>query len=122
MKYIPLSQGFFAKCDDDMFDFLMQYKWHYNEGYAKTWYKGERIRMHRLILNAAPGMNVDHIDHDKLNNQKSNLRLCTTTQNNQNGVRRKDNTSGYKGVSLEKSTGHWRPLVYAGGKAHYIGQ
>lgn len=50
------------------------------------------------------------------------LRVCTTTQNNQNGTLRKDNTSGYKGVSRDKSTGHFRPLVYAGGMAHYAGQ
>lgn len=91
-------------------------------GYAKTWHQGKRIRLHRLILNAPSGVKVDHRDHDKLNNQKSNLRVRTTNQNNQNGALRKDNTSGYKGVSLEKSTGRWRPLVYADGETHYVGQ
>jgi HNH endonuclease len=78
--------------------------------------------MHRLNMNAPNGVDIDHRDHDGLNNQKLNLRLCTQTQNNQNLNVRKDNTFGYKGVSLEPSTGHWRPLIYANGKAHTCGQ
>lgn len=122
MKYIPLSMGKFAKVDDEEYQRLIQYRWHYNNGYAKTWHKGKRVRMHRLIMNAPAGVNVDHRDHDKLNNQKFNLRLCTLIENNRNGVLRKDNTSGYKGVSIDPSTGYWRPSVYLNGKALYFGQ
>ena len=122
MKRIPLSQNRFALVDDEDYLRLIQYKWHYNSGYAKTWHKGRRIRVHRLIMNAKPGQKVDHRNHDKLNNQKSNLRVCTITQNNQNTIKRKDNTSGYKGVSVDKTTGHFRPLIYAKGKPHYCGQ
>ena len=82
--------------------------------------------MHRLIMNAPKGIDVDHRDikdpDNRINNQKSNLRLCTLTQNNQNGKIRKNNTSGYKGVGLERSTGHWRPVIYANGKGYYCGQ
>jgi HNH endonuclease len=122
MKKIQLSQGKYALIDDKDFELVSQYKWHYNNGYAKTWHKGKRIRMHRLIMNAPDGVEVDHRDLNKLNNQKANLRFCTTTQNNQNGKIRKNNTSGYKGVMLEKSTGHWRPGIYANGKCYYCGQ
>jgi HNH endonuclease/AP2 domain len=122
MKLIPLSKGKFAKCDDENYELVSHHRWYENEGYAITYQKGKRIRMHRLIMNAPDGVDVDHRDHDKLNNQKSNLRLCTLTQNNQNGKLRKDNTSGYKGVSLDRSTGHWRALMYANGQAHYSGQ
>jgi len=121
MKLIELSQGRFAKIDDEDWEKVSQFKWHYNNGYAKTWSKGKRIRMHRLIMSAPDGVNVDHIDHDTLNNQRLNLRLCTVTQNNQNLNMRKDNTSGYKGVTLDKSTGHWKPLLYVDGEPFSFG-
>src|SRR5215211_1823206 len=98
--------------DEEDLALVSQYKWYINEGYAVTYHKGKRIKMHRLIMNAAPGQAIDHRDTNKKNNQKSNLRFCTTTQNNRNGVLRKDNTTGYKGVSLEPSTGHYRPNIY----------
>jgi hypothetical protein len=122
MKKIPLSQSKFALVDDGDYSRLIQYKWHYNNGYAKTWYKGRRIRMHRMIMNAPDGVNVDHRGGNKLNNQKSNLRLCNTTQNNRNGILRKDNSTGYQGVTVEPSTGHFRPNIYKGGMALSFGQ
>lgn len=121
MKLIPLSKGKFAKVDDEDYLRLIKHKWYENDGYAITYQKGKRIRMHRLIMNAPDGINVDHRDTDKLNNQKSNLRLCTTTQNNRNGTLRKDNTTGYKGVSIEPSTGYFRPNVYKDGVALSFG-
>lgn len=89
---------------------------------AKTWFKGRRIRMHRLIMNAPDGVDVDHRDHDRLNNQKFNLWLCTLTENNQNGKLRRDNSTGYKGVTVEPTTGHYRPNIYQDGKAVSFGQ
>ncbi|MBE3141457.1 MAG: HNH endonuclease [Thermoplasmata archaeon] len=64
--------------------------------------KGETtiIYIHRLIMNAPHGIDVDHIDMDKLNNQRGNLRLCTRSQNMMNSGKRANNVSGYKGVSL----------------------
>jgi hypothetical protein len=57
-----------------------------------------------------------------LDNRRSNLRICSLKENNRNITLRKDNTSGYKGVSLDKTTGHWKPLVYVDGKAKTCGQ
>jgi hypothetical protein len=121
MKLIELTQGKFAQIDDEDFEKVSQYKWYYNSGYALTYSKGKRIRMHRLVMNAPDGVDVDHRDTNKLNNQKPNLRLCTTTQNNRNGILRKDNTTGYKGVSIEPSTGYFRPNVYKDGVALSFG-
>jgi hypothetical protein len=103
-------------------ELVSQYSWYENKGYAVTYSKGKRIKMHRLIMKAAPGQAVDHKDTDKLNNQKSNLRFCTTTQNNRNGVLRKDNPTGYIGVTVDPSTGHFRPNIYKDGKAVSFGQ
>lgn len=122
MKLIPLSQNKYAQVDDSDFELVSRYSWYCNEGYAITYHQGERLRMHRLIKNTPKGKKVDHKDHDKLNNQRSNLRICTTQQNNRNIRMRKDNTSGFKGVFLDKSTGHWRPVVYVDGKPQSSGQ
>jgi hypothetical protein len=121
VKLIPVSRNKFAQIDNDDFELISKYRWYENEVYAVTYHKGKRIKMHRLIMKAKPGQPVNHKDNNKLNYQKYNLRFCTTAQNNRNGVLRKDNTSGYKGVSLEPSTGHWRPNIYKDGVAISFG-
>jgi len=108
MKTIQLTQNQVTQVDDDMFEFLVQWKWtaHYHPS-NKSFYvvrnltllgKQKMIMMHRVIMDTPEGMEVDHIDHDTLNNQKSNLRICTPSQNCANRGKRTDNTSGYKGI------------------------
>ena len=72
--------------------------------------------MHREIMKAPPHLLVDHIDGDGLNNQKSNLRLVTPTQNQQNQTTaRRDNKSGVKGVSWDKFRNRWRVSITVNG-------
>lgn len=111
MKEIRLSkQGknkgrYVALVDDEDYDYLMQWDWHVdiqkNTVYAarnkKTEGKIVNTLMHREIVNVANDMEVDHLDHNGLNNQKNNLRICTHKQNMQN-----KNSSGYKGVRIKK--------------------
>lgn len=112
MKYIPLFQAsefprtiiHLTLVDDEDYDELMKYRWCLssksyvicNNYYAQ----GKRIPliMHRHILQPSPELFVDHINHDKLNNRRSNLRVCTGSQNMMNKVKRADNTTGFKGV------------------------
>jgi hypothetical protein len=121
MKQIQLTRNQVALIDDEDYVLISQYNWYYNDGYAKAYHKGKRLRMHRIILNAKK-QQVDHRNRNRLDNRKCNLRLCTLKENNRNINMRKDNTSGYKGVSLDKTTGHWKPLVYVDGKAKTCGQ
>lgn len=67
------------------------------------------------------GMDTDHIDGDGLNNQRSNLRVCTHAENTRNVKMHKDNTSGFKGVCLHKATGKWRVEIMTNGKKVNIG-
>ena len=97
MKKIPLRNNrkkivAYAKVDDEDFERVMQYNsWAQlvkpYTTYAKTWIhnskngKDESLFMHRLIMNPPKGMDVHHIDHDGLNNRKSNLVVCTRREN-----------------------------------------
>lgn len=107
MKEIKLSQGFVTQVDDEDYDYLNQWKWYAKNG-GVTYYAARKLHykpymlMHRVILNTPPNLQVDHIDHNGLNNQKSNLRNCTQSQNNMNSRTFKKKASKYRGVSCPK--------------------
>jgi len=67
------------------------------------------------------GMLVQHIDHNPFNNNPSNLRECTRSQNTQSNKLRKNNTSGHKGVVLTRNKRNWYVIIKLNGKAHYFG-
>lgn len=128
MKNIKLTQGKFAIVDDDIFDYLNQWKWNAYE--SKGTYYARRtdctnkiytnISMHRLIIEAKKGTIVDHKDGNGLNNTKDNLRICTNRQNAIN--RRGWGTSKYLGVSFEKESNKWRARINTGTKKINIGR
>jgi hypothetical protein len=98
MKLIPLSQGYFAEIDDDDFEKINAHNWwvHIMRNkyfYAEARINGKVISMHRFIMNCPKNKQIDHIDHDGLNNQKSNLRICTSRQNQQNKYGRQKSSS-----------------------------
>lgn len=66
------------------------------------------------------GREVDHRDRDRLNNRRSNTRLVTHRENSQNVPLLRNNTSGYRGVSLS-SSGRWRAYIYSSGKQYHLG-
>jgi hypothetical protein len=79
--------------------------------------------LHRLILDAKKGEYVDHINGDLLDNRKSNLRLCSNSQNIRNQNKHKDNTSGYKGVSYNKrlKTNPWSAQIKYNRHSYHLG-
>lgn len=115
MKKIPLTHGKFAIVDDEDFEYINQWKWHTKEGkntfYAiRTEGSGEnkkRFRMHRVVMNAPDGIEVDHRDRNGVNNRKENLRLATHQQNGMNKGMQSNNKSGQTGVHKVKRTGKW---------------
>jgi len=109
MKILYTQCGKEIKIDDEDFDYLSKRKWYYTVGAARMWinkndsYTGPTL-MHRVIMNCNERIIfVDHINGDRLDNRKSNLRICSRIENNRNGKIRKNNTCGYKGVSPVKS-------------------
>lgn len=103
MQKLKLSTGEFTLLDDCDFDRFKTYKCFPatpRKGkyrYAQIRYEGRTQYLHRLVLNAPKGLLVDHIDHDTLNNQRSNLRLVSNHGNQMNAINR-FNSSGFPNV------------------------
>ena len=119
MKLIKLTQGKDTLIDNDLFEELNKFKWHYcigkGYGYAvrtdRTSGIAVKVSMHRFIMDCPFDMLVDHIDHNTLNNQRYNLRICTKTENVQNMIVRTNKVSDYKGVDLMKPSNKWRARI-----------
>lgn len=78
--------------------------------------------MHHVVMNSGLGEMIDHIDGNRLNNQKSNLRFCTNTENCRNQkVQTRPKTSKFKGVNLIKATGRWRATLKFNKKFFHLG-
>lgn len=143
MKEIILTQNQVALVDDEDYEFLNQWKWQAWVTESGNWYasrgqiKGEytryinrkTIKMHRLIMNAPDGVEVDHWDNNSLNNQKSNLRLSTKNQNQHNQRIRSslNKASQFKGVNLlkckkkNKIYEYWVSYLRLNNKPIYLG-
>lgn len=135
MKEIKLSRGLTAIVDDEIYDFVNQFKWYAEK--AKTGYYAARgfyyldefgvkkhriVKMHRQILGVLDeSILVDHVDLNGLNNQKINLRKCNLIQNNRNRRSDRNTTSKYKGVCLDKRRKKWRSNLTINGKQIYLG-
>lgn len=102
MKEIPVTRGKVTIIDDADFEWLSQWKWTWLNGYAGHYYReGNKVRvigMHRIILGAKPEELCDHINGDKLDNRRQNLRLCNHSQNRRNACGRHSKQTRYKGV------------------------
>jgi hypothetical protein len=109
MEEIPLTQGKVALVDDEDYAWLNQWKW-YAKRCKNLFYatrtihpkggKHYNLLMHRVVLETPNGVDVDHVDHNGLNNQKFNLRHCTRAENSRNASKAKNRTSPFKGVYL----------------------
>lgn len=113
-----------ALVSDEDFEELSKYKWHLHTtrfgDYART--SSPKRYMHTFLMNPEHGYEIDHQDGDGLNNQRSNMRICTSSQNKANQNVRSDNVSGFKGVSWDKSRGKWLVQTHYRGKSKYIGR
>jgi hypothetical protein len=112
-KQIPLTQGKFATADDEDYDDVNKYKW-FAQHIGEQWYASSapkhnaHILLHRYLMKVTEfKIKVDHIDGNGLNCQRSNMRLCTQSQNMRNRGANKNNKSGFKGVSFDKRSSKW---------------
>jgi hypothetical protein len=128
MKQIPLTQGKIALVDDEDYEWLSQWSWFASRSRGAIWYAKRGVKradgswtttyMH-IEITGIKG--TDHVNRDGLNNQRSNIRAATGTQQIANTGRRSDNTSGFRGVY--RNNGRWgKPwfakLVEGGHQVH----
>jgi len=136
----PLSKNMFTTVDDEDYEYLSKYKWFISKNgsnrggyYARRFYykdsKYRSERMHNVIMKPQKGLELDHINHDTLDNRKQNLRLCTRYENLVNRKKGlifngKPTSSIFKGVSWRKSKKRWIAASYLknekGGKGKHI--
>ena len=108
-----------ALIDLENVDIVKDYKWRLNDqGYIVNDKVG---RLHRFLTNPPDNMVVDHINHNKLDNRISNLRICTSQQNNMNTSKRSDNSSGVTGVYWDKQNNKWIASIQVNGKQIHLG-
>lgn len=112
--------------DWEDYDLIKNYTWIMKDGYIVTndYSSGKRkyIRMHRLIMDANPGVLIDHRKHFKYDNRKEKLRNSNINTNHFNHDIYKNNTSGTTGVNWDAESGKWRARLWAYGKMHHLGR
>jgi hypothetical protein len=122
---VPLSNGGFTLVDPGDVVLLRDYgvPRKTSHGYVKLRKRGSgeaQNYLHRVIMGARKGEMVDHINRDRLDNRRANLRLCTNAQNMWNSKSRRDNASGLRGV-WESSPGHWSAAISVNEARVYLG-
>lgn len=89
--------------------------------YNKQTQKSDKVRLHRFLINVDDQQYVDHINGDKLDNRKQNLRTATQSQNIANSKKSRANTSGYKGVTWSKQHKKWIAQMTQNSKHIHLG-
>jgi hypothetical protein len=127
-----LTQGKYAIVDPEDYAALIKYKWHVHKA-PHTFYAVHSLtngkkqprknaQMHNLIIKIPPGMFIDHINHNGLDNRKANIRTATRTQNIWHRKKfKRPSRSQYKGVDWLKTQNKWRARIRVNGKRIYLG-
>lgn len=136
MKKIKLTNSEkFVLVDNEDFNYFNQWKWQLStsgyarrveyircSGYRTKDNKSVNVTMHRLINNTPDGLLTDHINRNKLDNRKSNLRTVNKSLNGINRNKGVRNSSGYNGVHFENQTKKWRAEMKLNGKKLSLGR
>lgn len=131
MVEVSLTKGQVALIDDEDAERVLRHRWYvvrnekgrryyaYRNARRKRGYR--TVSMHRFILNAPPGAQVDHINRDGLDNRRSNLSLATASQNHWNSGRQINNKTGFKGVYWCKKDKRFRAVIKRYGAQRCVG-
>lgn len=135
MKTIPLTQGQVALIDDADYDELIKTRWcaQWSPG-TQSYYairterlpngKRRAVPMHRQVMgvqDSERAVQVDHVNHDTLDNRRTNLRIVTCRQNLQNLKAKSKRSSEYTGVSWHARSRKWQAAIQLDGKNKHLG-
>lgn len=131
MREIALTQDKVSLVDEEDYWLCLPRSWSainpsYNKWYAVTYVGGGRensklVLMHRFIFDLDNDRQVDHIDGNGLNNQRSNLRIVTAAQQSYNKKKQQNCTSQYKGVTWWSRDGTWKAQIMKNGVNYHLG-
>jgi hypothetical protein len=121
VRLIPLAGAGYAWVDAADYERLSRYHWRLANGYPSRRDKKREVLMHREIVQAPAGMVVDHIDGNRQNACRSNLRVCTREENQRNQRKRRNGRSRFKGVTFHKPMGKWKAQYRLKGRLHHLG-
>lgn len=125
MRLLVLRNGKCAFVDPEDFDYVNQWKWSCNSsGYAwrREGSTAKPIYLHKVINKTPDDLFTDHINRNRLDNRRSNLRSVTWSENRINTGMFSNNTSGYKGVYWESATKKWIAAIGTGTKLKKLGR
>ena len=101
---------------------IKKLKWHLSgNGYLHSYDRGNYVLLHRFILSVKKGEFIDHINGIKLDNRRSNLRICSKQQNHFNSKKRKNTSSKYKGVHFYKAYNKYMAKIMLNRKSIFLG-
>lgn len=127
IAYVPLTRGYEALIDVEDINLVADYNWRaIIRGHTVYARRNEpktkkAIYLHRAIIFAPKGFQVDHKDRNGLNNRKRNLRIVTQSENQMNREGFKNNKSGFKGVFWCASQSKWRSRIQIYGEKIHLG-
>lgn len=126
MAEVYLSSGNMALIDDEDLSKVVDHHWYEANGYAmrmatKADGKRKSIPMHRIILPCATGMVIDHINRNRLDNRKCNLRVTSRKNNSINRKRIEGASSPYRGVIWRPHAKKWKSYIKTDKKQHHLG-
>ena len=124
---ITLSPRGVTQIDDADYRLVWTHTWYLlkragrRTRYAFTFIDGKTTLMHRLIMGSPRGRQIDHINHDGLNNRRANLRVVTAQQNQFRRRKKRGGSSRYKGVCWNRFRSCWVANIRVDGKTEYLG-
>lgn len=127
MYYITASNNSLIKSELDEKDYLLYsiYNWYYDasNGYLARTYNYKKVYLHRLICNFPKKKAIDHVDGNKLNNTRANLRICDNKDNvkSRNSINKNKKSSQYKGVYFHKKNKNWYSKIMYENKQYHLG-
>ncbi len=123
VRHIALTDGLFVIVDAADYEWLSRYNWRgtlSNSGYACCAMHGKTVFMHRFIMNPPPGKVVDHINGNRWDNRRGNLRICKRSENIRN-TRKSRGTSKFKGVFWDTRCRKWIAAIHHVGRRIHLG-